>query len=146
MGPIAQMLGGMVAGWKGDDRERRTDAVELLAPLKDATFVVFDTETSGMPPGGRLVEIGAIRVRGGHVVDRYQRLVFPEGPIPEQVIAIKDRGFSHLAFGPGGGTGRPGAGARWSFGASRPGRSVQAGFAHLGRDLVGHVARRVGVF
>jgi len=51
-------------------------------------FVVFDTETSGMPPGGRLVEIGAIRVRGGHVVDRFQRLVFPEGPIPEQVIAI----------------------------------------------------------
>lgn len=51
-------------------------------------FVVFDTETSGMPPSGRLVEIGAMRVRGSHVVDRFQRLVFPESPIPEQVIAI----------------------------------------------------------
>lgn len=51
-------------------------------------FVVFDTETSGMPPSGRLVEIGALRVRGSHIVDRFQRLVYPESPIPEQVVAI----------------------------------------------------------
>lgn len=51
-------------------------------------FVVFDTETTGMPPGGRLVEIGAIKVRGDAVVDRFERLVFPEGPIPPGVIEI----------------------------------------------------------
>lgn len=51
-------------------------------------FVVFDTETTGMPPGGRLVEIGALKVRGAAVVDRFERLVFPEGPIPPEVTAI----------------------------------------------------------
>jgi DNA polymerase III epsilon subunit family exonuclease len=51
-------------------------------------FVVFDTETTGMPPAGRLVEIGALKVRGGHVVERFERLVFPECPIPPQVTAI----------------------------------------------------------
>ncbi len=51
-------------------------------------FVVFDTETTGMPPGARLVEIGAIKVRGHSIVDRFERLIFPEQPIPERVIAI----------------------------------------------------------
>lgn len=51
-------------------------------------FVVFDTETTGMPPSGRLVEIGALKVRGAAVVERFERLVFPEGPIPEGAIAI----------------------------------------------------------
>ncbi|MDA1260441.1 MAG: exonuclease domain-containing protein [Planctomycetota bacterium] len=51
-------------------------------------FVVFDTETTGMPPSGRLVEIGALKVRGGAIVDRFDRLVFPEAPIPQAVIAI----------------------------------------------------------
>lgn len=51
-------------------------------------FVVFDTETTGMPPSGRLVEIGAIKVRGSHVVERFERLVYPDGPIPPAVTAI----------------------------------------------------------
>lgn len=51
-------------------------------------YVVFDTETTGMPPGGRLVELGAIKVRGSTMVDRFERLVFPEGPIPAEVTAI----------------------------------------------------------
>ncbi len=51
-------------------------------------FVVFDTETTGMPPGARLVEIGALKVRGGHIVDRYERLVYPETPIPQNVIRV----------------------------------------------------------
>ena len=51
-------------------------------------FVVFDTETTGMPPGARLVEIGALKVRGQHVVDRFEALVYPECPIPPAVIRI----------------------------------------------------------
>lgn len=51
-------------------------------------FVVFDTETTGMPPGGRLVEIGALKVRGAAVVERFERLVYPEGPIPSSATGI----------------------------------------------------------
>ncbi len=51
-------------------------------------FVVFDTETTGAPPGARLVEIGALRVRGRTVVERFEALVFPECPIPPEVIRV----------------------------------------------------------
>jgi DNA polymerase III epsilon subunit family exonuclease len=51
-------------------------------------YVVFDTETTGMPPGARLVEIGAVKVRGHHIVDRFSRLIHPECPIPPVVIRI----------------------------------------------------------
>lgn len=51
-------------------------------------FVVFDTETTGMPPGARLVEIGALKVRGGNIVDRYEQLIYPETPIPPGVIRV----------------------------------------------------------
>jgi DNA polymerase III epsilon subunit family exonuclease len=51
-------------------------------------FVVFDTETTGMPPGARLVEIGALKVRGHHVVDRFESLIHPECPIPPAVIRV----------------------------------------------------------
>ncbi|MFK5956307.1 MAG: exonuclease domain-containing protein [Planctomycetota bacterium] len=51
-------------------------------------FVVFDTETTGMPPGARLLEIGALKVRGQHVVDRFETLLYPECPIPPAVIRI----------------------------------------------------------
>lgn len=51
-------------------------------------FVVFDTETTGMPPGARLVEIGAIKVRGDKVIERFQELVFPELPIPPKTTEV----------------------------------------------------------
>ena len=51
-------------------------------------FVVFDTETTGMPPGARLVEIGAIKVRGSQIVERFQELVFPELPIPPKTTEV----------------------------------------------------------
>ena len=67
-------------------------------------FVVFDTETTGMPPSGRLVEIGALKVRGNHVVDRFERLVFPECPIPSQVTAIHGIRDADVAEAPNAGT------------------------------------------
>ncbi|MCH2111926.1 MAG: 3'-5' exonuclease [Planctomycetes bacterium] len=51
-------------------------------------FIVFDTETTGMPPGARLVEIGAIKVRGESVIDRFDSLVNPQIPIPSQVVSV----------------------------------------------------------
>jgi len=51
-------------------------------------FVVVDTETTGMPPSARLVEIGALRVKGRNIVDRFETLVNPEAPIPEVVVRV----------------------------------------------------------
>ena len=51
-------------------------------------FIIYDTETTGMPPGARLVEIGALKIKDGEVVDQFESLVWPECPIPENVIRI----------------------------------------------------------
>ena len=47
--------------------------------LLDAEFVVFDLETTGAKvPPCRITEIGAYRVRGGQVAEKFQTWVNPE--------------------------------------------------------------------
>lgn len=58
----------------GDDR-----------PLTD-DIVVVDFETTGLNPHKcRIMEIGAVRIRNGQVVEEYSRFVNPMEPIPEEV-------------------------------------------------------------
>ena len=46
-------------------------------------YVVVDLETTGgSPKSQRITEIGAVKVRGGKVIDEYQTLINPERPIP----------------------------------------------------------------
>lgn len=52
--------------------------------LHDATFVAFDTETTGLKAAdGRILEIGAVKFRNGRVVSRKCWLINPGIPIPE---------------------------------------------------------------
>ncbi|MBR1700737.1 MAG: PolC-type DNA polymerase III [Lachnospiraceae bacterium] len=57
-------------------------------------FVVFDIETTGFSPvNNRIIEIGAVKVSGGEIVDRYSTFVNPDVPIPfeiEKLTHIKD--------------------------------------------------------
>ena len=69
----------------------RGDAVALAAPLgrepllEDASFVVFDLETTGLRPGSsRICEIGAVRVGGFELVDEFETLVDPGVPLPRR--------------------------------------------------------------
>lgn len=72
------------------------DAFESLA-LRDLCFVVFDTETTGLlPHKDEIVQIGAVRVINGRIVDgeRLDLLVDPGIPIPPastKVHKISDR-------------------------------------------------------
>jgi DNA polymerase III epsilon subunit family exonuclease len=58
-------------------------------PLAGATFCVVDLETTGGSPGtSRITEIGAVRVRGLAIEERFTTLVNPLRPIPPVVTDI----------------------------------------------------------
>ena len=71
---------GMVTGSRGQSLEE--------------AFVVFDIETTGFSPvSNRIIEIGAVRVEKGAIVDRFSVFVNPKVPIPfkiEQLTGIND--------------------------------------------------------
>lgn len=71
-------------------------------------YVVFDTETTGPPPAARMVEIGAIKVRGRHVVARFESLLFPERAMPAPAQAIHGLTDAALAKAPTAGEVLPG--------------------------------------
>lgn len=58
------------------------------------TFVVFDLETTGFSPfKNKIIEIGAVKVQDGKVLDRFSYFVNPEVPIPfriENLTGIND--------------------------------------------------------
>ena len=54
----------------------------------DRPIVFLDTETATLYGAPHLLEIGAIRVEDGEVVDRYETLVRPQVPVEEGVTAI----------------------------------------------------------
>lgn len=52
----------------------------------DQLYVVVDLETTGgMPPYHRITEIGAVKVRRGEIVDRFQTLINPERRISKNI-------------------------------------------------------------
>lgn len=57
--------------------------------IADTTFVIFDTETTGLSPKWhRVVEIGAVKVRNGKVIDEATWLINPQRSIPEKAQAV----------------------------------------------------------
>ena len=65
---------------------RRIDPMKT--PLYD--YVVLDTETTGFKPenGAKLIEIGAVKIHNGKLVDRYEQLIDPHQPIPEYITSL----------------------------------------------------------
>lgn len=59
---------------------RRIDPMKT--PLYD--YVVLDTETTGFKPenGAKLIEIGAVKIHDGKLVDRYEQLIDPHQQSP----------------------------------------------------------------
>lgn len=93
-----ELAGKLVADLIGSDRRFKlieNNTVELLQDdshsrlLKDLDFVVVDVEATGAKtPPNRLIELGAYRIRGGRIVDKFLSLVNPEIPIPRFVASL----------------------------------------------------------
>lgn len=60
----------------------------------DDEYVVFDIETTGFSPlYNKIIEIGAVKVSKGEIIDKFSTFVNPEEPIPyriEQLTSIND--------------------------------------------------------
>ena len=106
------------------------------APLTDV--VIFDTETTGTGPDARLVEIGALRIRDGKVVEQFQTLVDPEASIPAYVTRIHGITNTMVKGAP---RARPVLQAFVEFVADRP---LMAHNAAFDRRIVGQELARVG--
>ena len=93
-----ELAGLLVADLIRNDRRFKiveNNTVELLEDdshlrlLKELDFVVVDVEATGAKtPPNRLIELGAYRIRGGKIVDKFVTLVNPEIPIPRFVATL----------------------------------------------------------
>lgn len=69
------------------------DLSEIIVNPKDTTlddaFIVFDIETTGFSAAkNQIIEIGAVKVAGGEIVDRYSSFVNPQVPIPFKIETL----------------------------------------------------------
>ena len=58
--------------------------------MLEQTYVVFDFETTGFNAGGAdsIIEIGAVKIRNGEILERYDELINPGRPLPEKITAV----------------------------------------------------------
>ncbi len=66
------------------------DSVSVFSSLdpKDS-YVVFDIETTGLTAKDcKITEIGAVKIKGGEVCDKFSQLINPETPIPEKIVSL----------------------------------------------------------
>ena len=58
--------------------------------LQEDEYVVFDLETTGLYPnsGDSIIEIGAVKISNGNIIDRYDKLINPRKEISEEIINI----------------------------------------------------------
>ena len=71
------------------------DTVNIVVRSDDrcfdgTTFVVFDTETTGFNAGGndQMIEIGAVKIKDGNIIDRFDELIDPGRHIPDKITEL----------------------------------------------------------
>ena len=58
--------------------------------LRNTTYVVFDTETTGFNAGGKdqMIEIGAVKIANGEIIDRFDEFINPGRPLPQKIVDL----------------------------------------------------------
>lgn len=58
--------------------------------LHEETYIVFDLETTGLKPneGDSIIEIGAVKISNGKIIDRFDELIDPEKPLDPKITEI----------------------------------------------------------
>ena len=78
-----------IDGYFVDDTQKAAYGNDLGS--LDDEFVVFDTETTGLSAlSNRLIEIGAVLVKNGEILEKFETFVDPETSIPPEISAINN--------------------------------------------------------
>ncbi|GKQ42610.1 DNA polymerase III PolC-type [Companilactobacillus sp. RD055328] len=57
--------------------------------LKNAEYVIFDTETTGLSAVyDSIIEIGAVKMKDGQVIDRFDKFINPGHPLSETIVNL----------------------------------------------------------
>ena len=58
--------------------------------LLNTTYCVFDLETTGFNAGGndQIIEIGAVLINNGEIIDRFDELIDPKRPLPYKITEL----------------------------------------------------------
>lgn len=79
--------------WCDRDRIALAPTRWAAARIDEVSYCVVDLETTGGVPGrSKITEIGAVRLKRGVIVDRFERLIDPEQDIPgiiQQITGIE---------------------------------------------------------
>ena len=82
-------------GMYGVELELSYDSADIVVNPNDedifsSTYVVFDTETTGFNPGlsDSMIEIGAVKLKDGNVIERFDELINPGKPIDEDITNL----------------------------------------------------------
>ena len=71
------------------------DSLEIVLRPKEedllnSTYVVFDLETTGFNAGGidQIIEIGAVKICKGEIIDRFDELIDPKRKLPNKIVEL----------------------------------------------------------
>lgn len=58
-------------------------------PLTHQEYVVFDTETTGLYVGtDQMIEIGAVKIKDGEILESFDELIDPKRPLPRKIVEL----------------------------------------------------------
>lgn len=69
--------------------------------IMDNEFVVYDFETTGLDTNTcEIIEIGAVKIKGGEIVDVFQTLIKPQNTIPDIITQVTNISNDMVALSP----------------------------------------------
>ncbi len=72
-----------------DDMDNNIVVNPINTPIKESTYVVFDLETTGLNPKvDEIIEIGAVKIKNGQIIDQFSTLIRPKHPIPPKITEL----------------------------------------------------------
>ena len=78
----------LARGFPLREKGKKIELKTATTPLPEQEFVIVDIETNGSKPyNSQVIEIGAIKSRGGRIIDRFESFIYAK-EIPEYITKL----------------------------------------------------------